>query len=337
MALWASFAGADSFRVATFNTNLHGTGPGVMLRDILAQQPHPMRVAALIADAKPDVIVLQNIDYDFEHHGLTALRDLIATQGHEMGYLYAPEPNSGWPTGLDLDGDGTAFGPRDAQGYGRFPGQRGLAILSTYPIAGDAAQIYTDHLWAEVADLFAQRVILDRLLTDNAQEVQRLSSVAHVAVPIRINGKSLTLLTHHATPPIFDGPEDRNGFRNAAENLLWLYILDGTLGPPPPTPLILAAMTNLDPWRGAGQHGAMRRLLDSPAFVDPARNIAPSHRVTSRWPESTTGDLRLSYLLPSPDLKVLAGGRSTLAPAQPPLRAHPHALIWLDLAFEPAP
>ena len=38
----------------------------------------------------------------------------------------------------------------------------------------------------------------------------------------------LTILAFAATAPVFDGPEDRNGLRNAAEIGLWPLLLDGT-------------------------------------------------------------------------------------------------------------
>ena len=37
----------------------------------------------------------------------------------------------------------------------------------------------------------------------------------------------LHLLAHHPTPPVFDGPEDRNGRRNHDEAALWTAWLDG--------------------------------------------------------------------------------------------------------------
>jgi hypothetical protein len=37
-------------------------------------------------------------------------------------------------------------------------------------------------------------------------------------VPIDFDGRIIHLLASHPTPPMFDGPEDRNGMRNADES-----------------------------------------------------------------------------------------------------------------------
>src|SRR3546814_15576309 len=48
----------------------------------------------------------------------------------DLPHRFTAPPNTGVPSGHDLDGDGRTMGPRDALGYGRFPGQYGMAILS---------------------------------------------------------------------------------------------------------------------------------------------------------------------------------------------------------------
>ena len=47
-------------------------------------------------------------------------------------------------------------------------------------------------------------------------------------MPIRIGGKTVHFLVSHPTPPVFDGPEDRNGTRNADEIRFWAdYVTPG--------------------------------------------------------------------------------------------------------------
>jgi hypothetical protein len=48
-------------------------------------------------------------------------------------------------------------------------------------------------------------------------KIFRLSSKSHWDVPIEIDGEVVHLLAAHPTPPVFDGPEDRNGKRNHDE------------------------------------------------------------------------------------------------------------------------
>ncbi len=49
----------------------------------------------------------------------------------------------------------------------------------------------------------------------------RLSSKSHWDVPIEIGKKTVHFLVSHPTPPVFDGPEDRNGTRNHDEIRFW--------------------------------------------------------------------------------------------------------------------
>ena len=62
-------------------------------------------------------------------------------------------------------------------------------------------------------------------------DILRLSSKSHWDVPVRIGGKTVHFLVAHPTPPVFDGPEDRNGRRNFDEIRFWAdYITPGKSG-----------------------------------------------------------------------------------------------------------
>ncbi|MDO6727979.1 endonuclease/exonuclease/phosphatase family protein [Cognatishimia sp. 1_MG-2023] len=299
-----------------------------MLRDILRKDPEPMAVAKQIADAAPDIIVLQNIDFDSQNHGLSGLRELINNQGGpSYPHLFAPRPNTGIPTGIDIDGDGISNGPRDAHGYGTFPGQRGIAILSQHPIATAGVQSFSNILWQNAAAAAPDVIPAPEMLSIDARDTFRLSSTAHVAIPFSINGSLLTILTHHATPPMFDGPEDRNGFRNAAENLFWLAYLNGTFTEALPQSYILAALTNIDPNKGQGHRSAMQSILQSQQFREPLVTVPPTNRVTVQWNETQSSSMRVSYLLPSPNITVKATGN------RPMPSASRHHLIWIDIDF----
>lgn len=295
-----------------------------MLRDILRETDQVLFVAEIIRQTGPDILILQGIDYDTQNAALNAFQDLLDQAGVALPHLYAPEPNTGVPTGFDIDGDGRDNAPRDAQGYGRFPGQAGLALLSRYPIAKDAIRNFSDVLWRDAnpsADLV-------NLIPTQAIPVQRLASVAHTAIPIDIAGDRLWVLTHHATPPVFDGPEDRNGYRNADENRFWLDQLAGGFTR---EPYILAGQMNLDPFRGEGHHKIMSDILSAPYVTDPFANwpAEDSHTVTYSSPGP--GKLRVSYLLPSPDLRALDVGMSRDPNAQ--MGFSRHRILWVDVAF----
>lgn len=294
-------------RIATWHADYSRKGPGLFLKEVIAAE---VDLGPILA-ARPDVLLLTDVDYDAGHAALAALAERLAEGGLVLEHRFATRPNTGMPTGLDLDGDGYRGGPRDAQGYGWFAGQGGMAVLSRFPVAGIA-----DHsglLWRDVPGSAV-------LPEDRGVELQRLSSSAHWAVSVEAPGGPLTLLTLAATPPVFDGPEDRNGRRNRDEVLLWLHVLEGKLGDVPEAPLVLMGNFNLDPERGDGLREAARKALAHPRLQDPLPG-----RATVTWDK--TGPMRVSYVLPDAGLKVLDAGVTD--PAQD---AGPHGLVWVDVA-----
>lgn len=275
----------------------------------------------MIAHLNADVLLLTNFDYDFDGAALSALRKRLVEKGLTYTYGLGLQPNTGIPTWLDLNHDGLLSGPRDAQAYGRFAGQSGMAILSRYPIDTDHIRNFSDLLWKDLPE-----ADLPPDLTPEARLLQRLSTGGHYEVPILYEGgKSLRLLVWSATPPLFDGPEDRNGRRNADETALWLHLLDGTLPqiqpakgvfPPPETPFVVAGLANLDPDDGEGKPQALRTLLAHPALQDPAPRGTSGHGDPGQRGDpaldtavlKSGAGLRLDYLLPSRDITVTESG-----------------------------
>ncbi|SLN41148.1 endonuclease/exonuclease/phosphatase family protein [Roseovarius halotolerans] len=303
-------------------------------------------VAAVIAAASPDVIVLQGVDYDLELHALGALRDRIADAGAEFGHFFALRPNRGMPTGQDMDGNGRLGEPVDRQAYGGFSGQGGMAILSRYPIDAAGVRDFSGLLWKDLPGADLQMADGTPVMAAKALAVQRLSSVGHWVVPVMLPEGPVHLLTFHATTPVFDGPEDRNGRRNHDELRFWSLYMDGAFGPPPAKRFVLLGAANLAPDEGEGRHGALRALLDDPRLQDPRpRRSAPVPRDPARaadpafdtvhWPDPGPGGRRVDYILPSADLEVLASGVLWPAPGAPLNAvaevASRHRLVWADL------
>ncbi len=344
----ASAAGAETVRVATFATGLGAEGPGLLLRDIVEERdPKIDAVAATIAEAAPDILVLQDIDWDLGGATLGALADRIAEAGPDYPHRFALKPNSGLPTPFDLDGDGHRGGPRDRQGYGAFTGAGGMAILSRYPIDAEGATDLSGLLWRDLPGAIPPD------LPAEVAAIQRLSSVGHWIVPVETPAGRLTLLAWHATPPVFDGPQDRNGRRNRDEAALWLRLLDGALDAAPPArPFVLVGLANLDPEDGEGRRGALKALLADPRLRDPRPVSAGAAEAadpgqagdpaldTADFGEAT-GNLRLDYLLPSADLAISGSGvvwpepGTRLAARLGPAADRPaHRLVWVDLELD---
>lgn len=283
-----------------------------MLRDILKPTPQARAVARTLAYLDADLLLLTGLDYDRRGAGLAAL-DALA--GGLYPHRLALRPNTGRATGVDLDGDGRLGGPRDAHGYGRFAGQDGMAVLARYPLKlrADLSALP----WSE----------LPGALNAGIWPGLRLSTTGHWDVEADTPHRPIRLLAFHATPPVFDGPEDRNGRRNHDEAALWSAYLDGALGGAPPMDrFVVLGDANLDTVDGDGRPAAlvalMARLRDpeprSAGGAEAARRQGGANAAhlgdpaldTADWRDGADdpGNLRVDYVLPSRDLQVAGSG-----------------------------
>lgn len=333
--------------MATWSAELSRKGPGLLWRDIEAGKDKQIAAAIeVITATAPDILLITGFDWDFEGRALAAFEARLAAAGQGYPYLFAPPTNAGLATGLDLDGNGRLGEGRDAQGYGRFTGQGGMALLSRLPIETERARDFSTLAWRDLPG--AQ--IEGAGLSPEARAVQRLSTVAHWDLPLRrADGSALHLLAFAATPPVFDGPEDRNGRRNHDETAFWRLYLDGRLGEAPPAPpFVVLGDANLDPADGEGRAEALTALLADPRLQDPrpasaggAAAADPGQKGdpaldTADYPDPP-GNLRVDYVLPSAGLRIEGAGVYWPAPGAPGAdaaeTASRHRLVWVDLAF----
>lgn len=317
-------------------------------------------MVAVIAAAGADAVALGGIDYDAAGAALGALADRLAEAGAPYPHRFALRPNRGTATGLDLDGDGRRGGRGDAQGWGAFAGQGGLALLSRWPVDGGGVRDLSGLLWADLPGaLLPEDGAGAPFPSAGARAVQRLSSTGHWIVPlVAPSGRRLVLMVWHAAPPVFDGPEDLNGRRNHDEARLWTLLLDGALpgAQPPAPPFAILGQANLDPEDGEGRPEALRALLADPRLQDPgpegaggaeaaardggpnAAHRGPPARDTADFGEAPgPGNLRLDLILPSADLRVEAAGVLWPPSADPfaatVRAASRHRLVWADLVL----
>ena len=301
-------AQAQPLTIATYDTELSRDGPGLLLADLARATPDAGAAAAVVAGTDADAILLTGIDYDAEGRALDAFNRLIGGGAPAYPHGFALRPNSGMASGLDLDGDGRRGGPGDAQGWGRFAGQNGMAILSRLPIDRAAAVDLSGLLWRDLPGArLPRRPDGGPFPSAAAQAVQRLSTTGHWDVPLILpDGRRLHLLAFAATPPVFDGPEDRNGRRALDELTLWRAYLSGTLAQPPPEgPFVILGLANLDPARGDGDRAAMADFLADPRWQDP-RPADDSGETATGFFTPPAGALRVDYVLPSAGLHILA-------------------------------
>ena len=360
-AFQPAVAAAETLRVATYSAELLRDGPGLLLRDVLEGDPQADAVAGIVGHVSPDILLVTGLDWDLDGRALAALAERFAEAGAEYPHLFAARPNAGLSTSHDLDGDGRVGDPRDAQGYGRFTGHGGMALLSRYPIRADGVRDFTPLLWRDLPGAGLPETDGAPFPSEEAQAVQRLSTTGHWDVPVVLpSGREIRVWAFHATPPVFDGPEDLNGLRNRDETALWLRYLDGDLDTAPAeAPFVLMGDANLDPVDGEGRNEALQALLSHPRLQDPAPRsagaIAAAERQggsnlahggdpaldTADWDDDGPGNMRVDYVLPSDAFEVLDAGVFWPAPGTPEADllqsadtpASRHHLVWVDLSF----
>ena len=285
--------GHTTLRVATYNLSLNRAVAGELEADLSTGDDVQARtVAEVIQRTDPDVVLLNEFDYDAAHRSVDLFREnyLEVSQGGadpvEYEYAFVAPSNTGVPSGFDLNNDGRVGGGDDAFGFGLFEGQYGMAVLSKYPIDTDAVRTFQTFLWKDMPGA---------LLPDDPAtpapadwyspaelEVVRLSSKSHWDVPVRVGRKTVHVLASHPTPPTFDGPEDRNGRRNHDEIRFWAdyltpgktsrYIYDDAGrrgGLKPGARFVILGDQNADPLDGDSVDAAIDQLLDHRRINDP--------------------------------------------------------------------
>ena len=365
LASWADQTAAQKVRFATFNVSLYGEGPGeVSQRLAAATDPQASALAEIIQRVQPDVLLLNEVDFDqqgtlvatFENNYLAVGQDFSeSAEGPapplRFPYRYLAPSNTGIHSGADLDRNGrtdATLGSQDyggdCWGFGRYPGQYAMVLLSRFPIVHSQVRTFRTFLWK---DMPGARLPDDSATERGADwysdEVLRefpLSSKSHWDVPIQVGHQVVHVLVSHPTPPTYDGPEDRNGRRNHDEIRFWVdyvaggeeaaYIYDdagGRGGLPSGARFVIMGDLNGDPHDGDGREG-ISQLLASPRLADcppPQSEGALQQSKLQKGANSThqgdprydtldaaddpgPGNLRLDYVLPASGLKCVASG-----------------------------
>lgn len=355
-------------RIAAFNASLSRRGPGMAWRAIEeGREDRPLNAIEIIRRVRPDVIAVLELDFDEEGLALGALQKRLAQDstenpGVDYPYVYLAPVNTGVPMAGDVNDDGQEGGPGDAQGWGAFPGQYGMAVLSRLPLEIGEARSFRTLLWRDMPGALAP---------EGTPQEQRLSSKSHWDIPATLpDGRRLHLLVSHPTPPVFDGPEDRNGRRNHDEIRFWVEYIDGADwirddagrvgGLAPGAGFVVLGDLNADPLDGDGRHEGIGALLSHPLVQDPAPRSAGGAAAaaaqgganarhggdpaldTADWGDARggPGNLRVDYVLPSRSFEVTAAGVFWPAPGEQGAElvaggrrkgSSDHRLVWVDL------
>jgi hypothetical protein len=375
---------SQKVRFATFNASLNRNSEGQLIQDLSAPgNEQADAVAEIIQRTEPDVLLINEFDFDDKGPGGTSLAAklfqdnyLSIAHGDAEPIVYphrfvAPS-NTGIPSGFDFNNDNFIGGPEDAFGFGFFPGQFGMAVYSRFPIDTGSIRTFQMFLWKDMPGA---------LLPDDPSKpgpadwyspeelgVFRLSSKSHWDVPMRIGGRTVHFLVSHPTPPVFDGPEDRNGTRNHDEIRFWAdylvpsrsaYIYDdeGKQGGLPQRALfVIAGDENSDPFDGDSIPGSAQQLLDHPLIntrktpdskgaVEQSKlqggandsHIGNPKYDTADFADSTPGNLRVDYVLPRNDMKITKSAVFWPLMKDPlfrlvgvfPFPSSDHRLVWI--------
>jgi endonuclease/exonuclease/phosphatase family metal-dependent hydrolase len=359
-----------SIRVATLNSSLYREESGVLLAELESgNSEQAQQLARILQTVRPDILLLNEVDYDADGRVAKSLRDryfrvsqgLENSMGLDFPHFYSAPVNTGLPSGMDLDLNGEIDDPADAWGFGKYPGQYGMVLYSNFPINTELVRTFQHFLWSKMPNALQPRVPETKAAYYSSEtwERLRLSSKSHWDVPINVHGKTLHILASHPTPPVFDGPEDRNGCRNHDEVRMWLdyitpgtgeYLLDdqgkpGGLGAN--ALFVLLGDLNSDPADGAGPREAILGLLNHQRVQDPqqasegAAEQSGKNRQHQGEAKLDTADfgsqnMRVDFVLPSKELRLIDQGVFWPKQSDPRskwLSATDHRLVWVTIGI----
>jgi endonuclease/exonuclease/phosphatase family protein len=338
LAVAAPTAVADDVRFATFNASLNRNTEGELVQDLSTpSDPQLRNVAEIIQRVRPDVLLVNELDFVAGGEALRLFqRNYLSVSQNgarpiTFDHRFVAPSNTGIPSGKDLNNNGqvvnTPGAPGygdDAYGFGAFPGQFGLGVLSRLPIDERRVRTFQLFKWKDMPG----NLIPQPFYSPDEVDILRLSSKTHADVPIKADhGRTVHFLVSHPTPPVFDGPEDRNGRRNFDEIRFWADYISGARyiyddegrkgGLSRGARFVIAGDQNSDPLDGDSVPGAIQQLLDHPLVN--ATNVPTSpggpqqaalqggananHRSdprfdTADFADGAPGNLRADYVLP---------------------------------------
>jgi hypothetical protein len=371
----------DTVRFATFNASLNRNFAGQLRADLSTPgNAQAATVAEIIQRVRPEVLLINEFDFD------PIAADLFRTNYLEVSHngaepirydhLFIAPSNTGIPSGFDLNNNGVIGGPDDAFGFGFFPGQFGMLVLSQHPIDTADIRTFQHFLWKDMPGALLPDDPATPAPADwySAEELDvfRLSSKSHWDVPILVDGRTVHFLVSHPTPPVFDGPEDRNGTRNFDEIRFWAdYITPGTSaryiyddegqsgGLQPGASFVIAGDQNSDPLDGDSIPGAIQQLIehprvntkltpDSEGAVEQSAlqgganltHLSDPRFDTADFADTAPGNLRADYVLPSKNLRIDDAAVFWPLSTDPlfrlvgtfPFPSSDHRLVWVDVS-----
>jgi len=162
-------------------------------------------------------------------------------------YVYIARSNTGLASGENFDRNAGVVElaastdyAQDAFGFGVYPGQYAMLVLSKFPIDTDRVRSFQLFRWVDMPNALLPEDPTDSdgdndvssWYSEDALEIFRLSSKSHWDVPVLFKGQRIHILASHPTPPVFDTGGiwepgvDHNGRRNHDEIRFWADYID---------------------------------------------------------------------------------------------------------------
>ena len=344
-----------TLRFATFNASVNRNAEGQLVEELSnGEDPQLRNVAEIIQRVRPEVLLVN--EFDFVPDQLAARlfqRNYLSVSQNgarpiDFRYRFVAPSNTGIASGMDFDNNGQAvtepgsglYG-NDSFGFGEFPGKFGMAVFSRLPIDVKRARTFQLFRWEDMPGALLPDDPATPTPADwyspEELDVFRLSSKSHWDLPIEVGrGERVHFLVSHPTPPVFDGPEDRNGTRNHDEIRFWAdyvtpgagrYIYDdrgrrGGLGRR--EHFVIAGDQNADPFDGDSTEDAILQLLDNPRIntgMTPTSPGGPEQSAlqggandahagnpafdTADFADTAPGNLRADYVLPDRGTRIV--------------------------------
>lgn len=368
-----------SLRVATFNVSMDASnyladelipvqGAKALENALASQHSQIQAIAEIIQHTRPDVLVLNEFDYIDAERGIQVFqRDYLSVGQNgeapiDYPYVFIAPVNTGEPSPFDLSGDGIASRTgNDAWGFGWYPGQYGMAVLSRYPIDAAAVRTFQHFKWKDMPGALAplKPGTNEPFYSNEAWQAFRLSSKSHWDVPVQVEAHRLHVLVSHPTPPVFDGQENRNGRRNHDEIRFWAdylqphlsdYIYDDNGkagGIETNAKFVIAGDLNASIESRDNVPGAIEQLLNHPlvnAEMTPTSLGGAAH--TPDNPEAATHTAswrkRADYVLPSVHgISLIQSGVFWPVAGEPKAdlvekrdASSDHRLVWIDIQLK---
>jgi hypothetical protein len=374
-------AAKTELRIATFNVSMEALNyakpsanktPNVVGNELTQalknNNQQIQNIAEIIQRVNPDIILLNEFDHvDKNHENILYFIKNYLGQGQNKQtsinypYFYQGTVNTGVSVNENIKSDDKDNQPttNNLHGFGYFEGHYGMVLLSKYPINEKEIRTFQHFKWRDMPGALKpiDPTTKKPWFSDDVWSKLRLSSKSHWDIPVNINGNTVHVLASHPTPPVFDGPENRNGKRNHDEIRFWFDYINNTQasyiyddngskgGLSSNQPFVILGDQNASSVEGDAINSSIKALITNNKLQDPmptslGGELHKNDNVNAKYHTAYWG-MRADYVLPSvigftiKDSGVFWPKKNDEAfrLIKDRQASSDHRLVWVDLDF----